>query len=148
MRFVRLTTLASVVALALQAGCSGIVPGQQQGDDQLAENRRITAGLERDWSSVRRVSRVEAEYVDDADNSPGVEVIAFCNGCSTTEVGAGMVGDIWTSRLSPLTSFTVEVFDESDSQSSNGYSETFVTANDAESLSRRYGERPAGTELE
>ncbi|HET6628091.1 MAG TPA: hypothetical protein VFG63_17010 [Nocardioidaceae bacterium] len=137
-------SLTILLGFILLSGC-GLWPDQEQSPPAQDENARIVADLGRQWRALPRVSTVEAGYLDDTDNVPGIKAEIVCRGCDVDTIGEGVVADVWSSRLSPLSGINVHVVDDGTGQEFRGY---YATVRDEAELSENYGERPAGTTLD
>lgn len=126
-----------LLALVLATGCQ--VDGQDQDDASLAENRERAAALAERWEALPGVERVRVSYVDDLDNSPGLNASISCSGCDVSGMADRVTREVWASQLDPLRTIRVRVLDEEDQ--ADRVSESFVLPDDGAELERRFGER-------
>ena len=124
------------LALGLTA-CSDVMPEQTVTAEQREANERAADELAEAWRRDHGFPKAVAQYTDDIDTYRAVQVDVTCRDCAPQATAADLVGEVWASEISPLTSIDVQVFNQEGANALLHY----VLPEDEAELTQEYGAR-------
>lgn len=131
---------AVLLAGLFLVGCSGVDQTLNGVGPEVEErNRALLQDVADDVAAARGLVRAEGRYTDSMTDAGSAGIRAACRRCDERAVAEELLGEMWSSEVSPLVTLTVSV---TDLASFEEVVLTAVVSQERERLVEQYGERP------